>query len=433
MPADEYLAWRKRVTSSQQIEARLAGVRYEGLQRVNPAFLEQQAQVHAGDVVDTAQISKEAQRMSVIQDFESVEYRLEGDPKNPTLVWLPHEKRHGPDYLKIDLGVYASAGGDVAFAIYGKHNRNWLNSLGAEWRNELQLGGDTFVATSLYQPLDAAHRFFVEPKLFWKSSIEDIFRDNDRLASYRFSDALGQVDFGVNFGHSAQARIGYVYDHRRVDLNTGSPLLPEVDRNDAGILVSGTYDSRDTPFNPTRGLAVALDYMHSDDSLGADLAWDRAELGVGLAVPLRRDVLWLTLAGGSDLNGRLPADRYFALGGPGSFPGLELGEKRVAGYWTASTGYRWKFKDIMSIRGQALYAGISLEAGATYRDALSEFDGGNNYRTDIYGGSIYLTGRTLVGPLTLGVGGTNTDSWSVWLAVGRPIGRGTILEKGIFR
>ncbi len=134
--------------------------------------------------------------------------------------------------------------------------------------------------------------------------------------------------------------------------------------------------------------------MHSDDSLGADLAWDRAELGVGLAVPLRRDVLWLTLAGGSDLNGRLPVDRYFALGGPGSFPGLELGEKRVAGYWTASTGYRWKFKDTMSIRGQALYAGISLEAGATYRDALSEFDGGNNYRTDIYGGSIYLTGRT---------------------------------------
>ncbi len=81
LPADEYLAWRKRVTSSQQIEARLAGVRYEGLQRVNPAFLEQQARVHAGDVVDTAQISKEAQRMSVTQDFESVEYRARGRPE----------------------------------------------------------------------------------------------------------------------------------------------------------------------------------------------------------------------------------------------------------------------------------------------------------------------------------------------------------------
>ena len=51
----------------------------------------------------------------------------------------------------------------------------------------------------------------------------------------------------------------------------------------------------------------------------------------------------------------------------------------------------------------------------------------------IYGGSLFLTGRTLVGPLTLGVGATTTDSWSVWLSVGRPVGHGTILEKGIFR
>jgi hypothetical protein len=45
---------------------------------------------------------------------------------------------------------------------------------------------------------------------------------------------------------------------------------------------------------------------------------------------------------------------------------------------------------------------------------------------------VYLTGRTPVGPLTVGVGATTTDSWSLWVAVGRPVGRGTILEKGIF-
>jgi hypothetical protein len=39
----------------------------------------------------------------------------------------------------------------------------------------------------------------------------------------------------------------------------------------------------------------------------------------------------------------------------------------------------------------------------------------------------------MVGPLTLGIGATSTDSWSLWVAVGRPIGHGTILERGIFR
>ena len=51
--------------------------------------------------------------MSALQDFESVEYRLVGDPASPTLEWLPREMRWGPDYLKFDLGVYALAGGDL--------------------------------------------------------------------------------------------------------------------------------------------------------------------------------------------------------------------------------------------------------------------------------------------------------------------------------
>ena len=38
-----------------------------------------------------------------------------------------------------------------------------------------------------------------------------------------------------------------------------------------------------------------------------------------------------------------------------------------------------------------------------------------------------------MGPLTIGVGGTSLNTWTVWLAVGRPVGQGTILERGIFR
>jgi hypothetical protein len=51
----------------------------------------------------------------------------------------------------------------------------------------------------------------------------------------------------------------------------------------------------------------------------------------------------------------------------------------------------------------------------------------------IFGGSLYITGRTQAGPLTVGLGATSTDSWSLWIAVGRPIGNGTILERGVFR
>ncbi len=427
VPGPSYLAWRNSVTSGQEIDARLADVSYEGLRHVNPEFLAQRSRISAGDTVDTAAISAEAQRMSVLQDFESVEYRLDGDPKQPTLVWLPKEKRWGPDYLKLDLGMYASEGGDLAFAIYAKHTRTWVNSLGAEWRNEIQLGYESQVATSLYQPLTVSQKFFVEPRAAWSRTLEDVFFDGERVASYQFNNIGAGIDLGANLGNQTQARVGYLYTRRDVEVDTGSPLLPEDTSDDAGVALSLTFDSRDTPFNATRGMAFALEYLQSDESLGASRDWERLEAGLGIAVPLRKDVVWFTFAGGSDLGSSLPEDRNFMIGGPGSFPGYELGEIRSDEYWTASGSYLWQIKEIMSIRGQALYAGVRLQAGEMF-DRLDLVDDGT-----VYGGSIYLTGRTQVGPLTLGVGATSTDSWSLWVAVGRPMGHGTIMERGIFR
>ncbi|HWN47736.1 MAG TPA: BamA/TamA family outer membrane protein, partial [Steroidobacteraceae bacterium] len=186
-------------------------------------------------------------------------------------------------------------------------------------------------------------------------------------------------------------------------------------------------DSRDTAFNPTRGVAMALEYLQSDSSLGGDRDWERAEIGVGIAVPLRRDVVWVTLAGGSDLDSDLPGDRAFSVGGPESFPGFEQGELRVDGYWLASTSYLWKVKELLPIRNLAFYMGIGVTGGQVF-DRLDGADDG-----ELYGGSVFLTGRTLFGPLTVGIGSTSTESWSLWMSVGRPVGHGTILERGVFR
>ena len=102
--------------------------------------------------------------------------------------------------------------------------------------------------------------------------------------------------------------MGYVYDQRNIEVDVGSPLLTESSPTDAGIVASAEYDSRDTAFAPTRGFAAALEYLSSEDSLGGDRDWQRAELGLGVAVPFRRNIWWITMAGGSDLTGDLPAD-----------------------------------------------------------------------------------------------------------------------------
>jgi NTE family protein len=434
VPREEYLAWRGRVTASQEIETRLADVRYGGLERVNAAYLASRAQVQPGDQVDTRLISEDAQRMSALYDLESVEYRLSGDPDARVLEWLPREKRWGPDYLRFDLGLHGSEGGDLAFVLYGEHTRTWVNALGAQWRNKVQIGYENLLSTSLYQPLDGSQRFFVEPRLAWGRTWEDVFVDEDRLARYAFGDLGLEVDLGLNLSNFAQARLGYVYSHRTIERETGSLYLPEDSPTDSGLRLQLTWDSRDTPFNPTRGVAAALEYTYADEALGGERDWEQLEAGLGVAVPVGGDVVWVTLAGGTDLGSTLPGDHAFSLGGPSGFPGFEHGELRTTGYWTASGSYLFKVKDILSLRGQALYLGARLQAGEVNGRLVADEGGLRLTESEsIYGGSVYLTGRTPLGPVTLGIGVTSTDAWSLWLAVGRPVGHGSILEQGVFR
>ena len=367
-------------------------MRYEGLERVNPEYLAGRDSIKAGDKVDSTALSTEAQRMAVLRDFDSVGYRLDGDPEAPILTWLPREKNWGPNYLKADLGLYTSSDGDLEFALYGRHVRTWVNNLGAEWRNEVLFGGETLMSP----PASSSpwtRRTASSSNHAWR------FRAPSRIFSST-TNAWPVTSSAMPWPSSILARTSVDSRRRAWATCTTSAiskstsvrrLLVESSPTDAGIVASAEYDSRDTAFSPSRGFAAALEYLSSDDSLGGDRDWQRAELGVGVAVPWRRNIWWITLAGGSDLTGDLPADRAFTLGGPQSFPGFELGEMRVGGYWTLGTSYLWNIKDIMTLRNHALYAGVQVVGGGVY----DRFD--DEESEGIYGGSLFLTGRTMVG------------------------------------
>lgn len=424
----EYLAWRSKVTSDQGIESRVDTIEFAKLKRVNPQYLNQLAGINPGDKVTTETLSQSVQRMAAVEDIDSVSYELTGDPDHATLHWLPYEKSWAPDYIKVDLGMYASTSGDDrSFALYLQHDRTWINSLGAQWRNEIQFGTNQFLSTSFYQPLDIAQRFFVEPKAFWNQAWENVFYDGNDVARYRFDDLGGRLDFGVNAGNAAQLRVGYLATQRRAEVETGSPLLPQLVVRDAGIAASAVYDTRDTPFGATRGLVAELEYFKSDAAFGAQRDWQRAEFGVGFALPFRNDVLQVAVAGGSNLGSNLPADRLFTLGGPVSLAGEELDALRVAGYWTLSASYLWQIKDIFALRGQALYAGVRLQDLEAYQSI------DDNSHGQIGSVSVFITGRTLVGPVTLGVAATTANAHTLWVSFGRPIAEGSILSEGIFR
>jgi hypothetical protein len=87
----------------------------------------------------------------------------------------------------------------------------------------------------------------------------------------------------------------------------------------------------------------------------------------------------------------------------------------------------WQIKDLFALRGQALYAGLRLQDLKAY-ETIDGTDSGQ-----IGSLSIFVTGRTPVGPLTLGFATTTDNSRTVWVSFGRPIAEGTILSREIFR
>jgi NTE family protein len=425
---DQYLAWRTRVTEDQSIASTVDTIRMAELKRVNPLYLDQLAGIAPGEHITTEELSHSVQRMAAVEDIDSVGYELTGDPAHTTLQWLPYEKSWAPDFIKLDLGMYASTtGDDRGLAFYLQHTRTWVDSLGAQWRNELQLGTNQTLASSFYQPLDVPQRIFVEPKVFWDRDWQNVFYGGDDVARYQFDDRGGRFDFGSNFGNAAQVRIGYFNTERHVQIETGAPALPQLEVRDAGIAVAAIYDTRDTPFSPTRGLVAALEYFDNDRALGAGRSWQRAEFGLSLAVPFRNNVMRLDFGGGSSLQARLPADRLFSLGGPVSLAGAELNAIRADAYWTMSGSYLWRIKDLFSLRGQALYAGLRLQA----LEAYQTLDGRDQHQ--IGSVSIFVTGRTPVGPLTAGLATTTINSHILWISFGRPIAEGTLLSGGFFR
>ena len=88
---------------------------------------------------------------------------------------------------------------------------------------------------------------------------------------------------------------------RRVTNVGGSPATYNASVTGmSGFTTVVTHDSRDKRFSATRGWAAVMEYTLADESLGGDRNWQRGELAVATTIPLGSNLIWTTLAGGTE-------------------------------------------------------------------------------------------------------------------------------------
>jgi NTE family protein len=423
LPEAEFLAWRAATSRTGREPMMLARVNIVGTERANPEFIRDTFGIEAGDTVDNRRIGDRATAVFALSDFERVAYTVSGDGEQPELNLHVTEKSWGPNILRFDLGFHIGTDANTAFMIGGDYLRTWINPLGGEVHGSWRFGRTSGLDASLYQPLDAAHRWFVEPRATAQRSIEDIFIEGDSVARYRFAHAWGSLDVGRVFSNRMELRAGLRAGGQTVDREIGTPDLPEISGEGyGGLTVRYAYDSRDRNTLWQSGTLARIEYFRGVETLGAVQEYDRVEGVAERVVPLRDNVMYLRASGGASFDSELPIYDTFTLGGPVSLPGLSLGELRGNSYWNAKAIYLQRVADISYVFGQALYAGVSLSAA----DMSGRIDGVN--APPVYSGAFLLSGRTPIGPLSLSLAFTNESEWQLMFGLGRPIEERSITD-----
>lgn len=423
MPAAEYVAWRNSVARKEPGEVTLAGVTIQGLERVAPAFVLDKLGLGGGSVVDQAAINRKVDNLFALSDFESAQYALSGDLDNPVLDLKLREKSWGPHIVRFDLGLYMGTGANTAFTIGGDYIHSWINDRGGELHGALRVGRTSGLEASLYQPLDTAQTWFVEPGVMAQRSLEDFYVDGNAAARYELEHALAFLDVGRVFGTRSELRAGVRAGAQWALHEIADPEFPEIDGEGyGGVAVGYTYDSRDREALASRGVVARLNYYRGIEALGAVGHYERLEGTATVAVPIGENVAYLRASGGSALDTALPVYDLFTLGGPISMPGLALGELRGNSYWSAQASYLQKVADISPVFGHALFLGATLTAA----DMSGRID--LERSAPIYSGAIVLGARTPLGPASLSLALTSETSWQLVFGLGRPIEERSITD-----
>jgi NTE family protein len=416
LPEAEYRAWRTARARPPKEPMTLAGVTVNGAQRVNEEFVRRTLALQAGDVVDSAELANRINRVFALSDFEAVGYGLSGEPERPNLDVELLEKSWGPNILRFDLGFHIGTDTNTAFTIGGDFLRAWINDRGGEIHGSARIGRTSGLDLALYQPLDPAQRWFVEPGLTLERSLEDVFADGESVARYRLSSGWGYLDAGRVFGNHTELRAGLRAGSQSVRREIGTPDLPEISSEGyGGIALRLTRDTRDRDVLWADGTLLRATYFRGVDGLGAVDDYDRFEAMAVTAVPFGDSVAYLRASGGSAFGSELPVYDAFTLGGPVSMPGFNIGELRGSNYWSAQASFLRRVADISYVFGQALYAGLNF--------TVTDIDDRIGLALDepVYSTAFVLTGRTPLGPVALSLAITSESDWQLVFGLGRPI------------
>lgn len=413
LPPEQYAAYRKNLRSMLAQDLRpVDKVRFENLKHVNPVYAQSLMNTQPGKEIDQEELDKDMRRIYGTGDFEHVNYRILDEQGQRVLSVDASEKSWGPNYFRFGLGLEHNFQGETNATLQARYRRTWVNSLGAEWLTDVQIGTTDRVASEFYQPIDSRHRYFVAPKIELRRTTNNLYENDRKIRTYDIEKYHAGVDIGRDIYEYGQIRLGVIGGvwKQSVDIGTNQPTE---DINEGAFTASLQLDKLDSVAFPTAGWIFAASLYNANTAIGADDNYTKWNLGGTYIKSFGKHTISLSGVANGSLDGSLPSYDQNVWGGftrqSGYGSGQMLGESLTFG----RIMYYQKLLDYQMFDG--LYAGFSLEMGKMRNPLLAA-----NSSDTVTSASAFVATDSPVGPVYFGYGVADDGNDSFYLYLGYP-------------
>lgn len=368
-----------------------------------------------GHTLDRNQLNDDLARLYALDLFESIDYNLVQHDGETGLDLHLKRKSWGPNYVRVGINLEDDFAGNSRYNAAARLIMTELDSLGAEWLTDLQIGDQPRFATEFYQPLSASSRYFIDPHGEIGARSLQVLDDNHRIAEYRVRSSLLGLDVGKELSNWGEMRIGIQRGDGTSHVLIGDPTLPSEHYSSGGYFARFSYDTLDSVFFPRRGQQFTFQFNAERTAVGADRDYNKASAQWLLANTVGRYTLVVSAGWGSTLNANTAPHDYFTLGGFLNLSGLTTDSLSGPHYGIARVMYyRQIGRGGTGVLELPAYAGISIEVGNTWQS-----------RSDIsfaslhHDGSLFFGADTPLGPLYLAAGVDDRSKTAFYLFLGR--------------
>jgi NTE family protein len=312
--------------------------------------------------------------------------------------------------LRVGFSLAYDFAGDNDFSLLVDYTMRDLNRLGAEWKNQIQIGRPLRFYSEFYQPFDYSRFSFVMPRARFRKDYFNVFDGKQRVAQYQVRTYDIGLDVGIEPWTYGQATVGILFGGANAKAEIGQPEISDnyVRRGAlTGALIADQFDSVTFPHQGYFGTAVVYSSLKA---LGADDPYNLVRFSLSAAYTRGKNTILTHFRAGTYIGNNLPQYDLFPLGGFLNLSGLSQNQLVGQQFGFASlVGYRQLGKSLLG----ALYVGGSVEAGNVWKAGQTV-----NLGELVYAGSAFVGADTPIGPLYLAYGHAEGGFNAVYLFLG---------------